>query len=87
MRGPHSHGAVGLTHCMPHAGGYDHVCKVWDVRSKTATLSLDHGAPIEALTYFPSGADPARQCSRPRIQALQTLQAAIETHGAEINCE
>ena len=31
------------------------MCKIWDVRSKAATLSFDHGAPIEALSYFPSG--------------------------------
>ncbi len=49
------HNAVCLMQNMPFAGGYDHMCKVWDVRSKTATLSLDHGAPVEALTYFPSG--------------------------------
>lgn len=37
------------------AGGYEHICKVWDVRARSATMSLDHGAPIEALAYFPSG--------------------------------
>lgn len=37
------------------AGGYEHTCKVWDVRSRAATMTLDHGAPIEALSYFPSG--------------------------------
>ena len=52
--------ATWLTQRMLNAGGYDHVCKIWDVRSKAATLSLDHGAPIEALTYFPSG---VRLCS------------------------
>ena len=39
--------------CAP--GGYDHVCKVWDVRSGTATASVSHGAPIEAVAYSPSG--------------------------------
>jgi hypothetical protein len=28
------------------------------VRAKSATMSLDHGAPIEALAYFPSGCVP-----------------------------
>ncbi len=37
------------------AGGYEHTCMVWDVRSRAATMTLDHGAPIEALSYFPSG--------------------------------
>ena len=46
----------------PVTGGYDHICKVWDMRSKAATLSLDHGAPIEALSYFPSG----EACNRVR---------------------
>jgi U3 small nucleolar RNA-associated protein 15 len=37
-------------------GGYDHICKLWDVRApRTATLSLEHGAPIEDLAFFPSG--------------------------------
>lgn len=44
--------------CHRCAGGYEHVCKVWDVRAKSATMSLDHGAPIEALAYFPSGCVP-----------------------------
>lgn len=44
--------------CCRCAGGYEHVCKVWDVRAKSATMSLDHGAPIEALAYFPSGCVP-----------------------------
>lgn len=36
-------------------GGYDHVCKVWDARSAQSVLSVDHGAPIEAVAFFPSG--------------------------------
>jgi hypothetical protein len=46
-------GVLTSVHC---AGGYDHICKLWDVRTTEATMSLDHGAPIEALAYFPSGA-------------------------------
>ena len=49
--------------CGATEGGYDHICNVWDVRSKAATLSLDHGAPIEALCYFPSG----EACSSPAM--------------------
>lgn len=44
-----------MMHC-PLAGGYDHICKLWDVRAPSAAvLSLDHGAPIEDVTFFPSG--------------------------------
>lgn len=37
-------------------GGYDHICKLWDLRSAECTMTLDHGAPIEDLQFFPSGA-------------------------------
>ncbi|GAX79819.1 hypothetical protein CEUSTIGMA_g7259.t1 [Chlamydomonas eustigma] len=36
-------------------GGYDHEVKVWDVRSKACSLTLDHGAPVEDLAFFTSG--------------------------------
>ncbi|KAL3158240.1 hypothetical protein ABBQ38_010492 [Trebouxia sp. C0009 RCD-2024] len=35
--------------------GYDHICKLWDVRSQECTMNLDHGAPIEDVKFFPSG--------------------------------
>ncbi|KAF5834055.1 WD40-repeat-containing domain protein [Dunaliella salina] len=37
-------------------GGYDHVCKLWDVRDPKggAMLNMDHGAPVEDLAFFPS---------------------------------
>lgn len=28
-------------------GGYDHVVKLWDVRSKNCAMTLEHGAPVE----------------------------------------
>jgi WD40 repeat protein len=37
------------------AGGYDHTVKLWDVRSGKSGMSFDHGAPVEDLTFFPSG--------------------------------
>ena len=44
------------------SGGYDHLVKCWDARmdpgedgNRAAYLTLDHGAPVEALLYFPSG--------------------------------
>lgn len=44
------------------SGGYDHLVKCWDARVKpgedgtrASFLTLDHGAPVEALLYFPSG--------------------------------
>ncbi len=45
-------------------GGYDHVVKLWDVRGSgggssgngaECVMSMDHGAPIEDLAFFPSG--------------------------------
>jgi len=35
-------------------GGYDHSCRVWDVRSSQCVMQFDHGAPIEDLAWFPS---------------------------------
>lgn len=40
--------------CCP--GGYDHIVKLWDVRAgPQATMSVDHGAPVEDVAFFPSG--------------------------------
>ncbi|GMH36314.1 hypothetical protein BSKO_04182 [Bryopsis sp. KO-2023] len=36
-------------------GGYDHVCRLWDIRCGQSTMELDHGAPIESVTFLPSG--------------------------------
>ncbi|WIA16183.1 hypothetical protein OEZ85_012896 [Tetradesmus obliquus] len=37
------------------SGGYDHTVKLWDVRSGKASMSCDHGAPVEDLAFFASG--------------------------------
>ncbi|KAL4450608.1 hypothetical protein ABPG77_000964 [Micractinium sp. CCAP 211/92] len=34
---------------------YDHVCKLWDTRQLQCLASVDHGAPIESVAFFPSG--------------------------------
>ena len=37
-------------------GSYDHSIRLWDTRSSdSATLALDHGAPVEAILIAPSG--------------------------------
>lgn len=36
-------------------GGYDHICKLWDIRQLRCLASVDHGAPIESVAFFPSG--------------------------------
>lgn len=36
-------------------GGYDHLCKLWDTRQLRCLASVDHGAPIESVAFFPSG--------------------------------
>lgn len=35
-------------------GGYDHMCKLWDVRSAEQVASFDHGLPIESIAFYPS---------------------------------
>lgn len=37
------------------SGSYDHTAQLWDLRSQTAVLQFDHGAPVEAVLVFPSG--------------------------------
>ena len=37
------------------SGSYDHTLRLWDLRSQSAILELDHGAPVEAILMFPSG--------------------------------
>lgn len=53
--------------------GYDHICKLWDVRSQECVMNLDHGAPIEDVAFFPSG--------RPGTTASAGLQAAALAAG------
>ncbi|KAG7166962.1 U3 small nucleolar RNA-associated protein 15-like, partial [Homarus americanus] len=36
-------------------GSYDHTVKLWDTRTATSVLTVDHGAPVESLVCFPSG--------------------------------
>ncbi|KAG1655036.1 hypothetical protein FOA52_008787 [Chlamydomonas sp. UWO 241] len=36
-------------------GGYDHAVKLWDVRTKGCTMTLEHGSPVEDLAFFTSG--------------------------------
>lgn len=54
MKSAFSHGLwhVQLPRCVCR---YDHVCKLWDVRQQCAVASVDHGAPVESSTFFPSG--------------------------------
>lgn len=37
------------------SGGYDKVIKMYDTRSNTTVLSVDHGSPVESLLFLPSG--------------------------------
>ena len=38
------------------SGSYDHTIRLWDTRADSAPIVLDHGAPVESLLVFPSGA-------------------------------
>jgi len=40
---------------LPALFSYDHVCKLWDTRQLRCLTSVDHGAPIESVAFFPSG--------------------------------
>lgn len=44
---------------------YDHVCKLWDARQRRCLLTVDHGAPIESVAFFPSGGH-CMACTAPR---------------------
>lgn len=37
------------------SGSYDHTLRLWDLRAGTTILTMDHGAPVEAILMFPSG--------------------------------
>jgi hypothetical protein len=38
------------------SGSYDHTVRLWDVRTGACTLTMQHGAPVEALLVFPGAA-------------------------------
>ena len=42
------------SHDILATGGYDHTCKIWDARTHKATMSMNHGAPVESIAFFPS---------------------------------
>lgn len=37
------------------SGSYDHTVKMWDTRTGSSVLSVDHGQPVEAILSYPSG--------------------------------
>lgn len=37
------------------SGAYDNTVKMYDTRTNTTVLSVDHGSPIESLLFLPSG--------------------------------
>ncbi|RDD45049.1 U3 small nucleolar RNA-associated protein 15-like protein [Trichoplax sp. H2] len=36
-------------------GSYDHTLKLWDRRTDKSSMTIDHGAPVEAVLIYPSG--------------------------------
>ena len=36
-------------------GSYDHTVKIWDLRSESSVLTVDHGSPVECVRLFPTG--------------------------------
>ena len=61
--------------------GYDHICKLWDVRSQECVMNLDHGAPIEDVAFFPSGtyslSSPLPDVSLVYVTELQTQSQVV----------
>lgn len=37
------------------SGGYDNVVNIYDLRTNSSTMSMDHGCSIESLIFLPSG--------------------------------
>ncbi|XP_014367563.2 U3 small nucleolar RNA-associated protein 15 homolog [Papilio machaon] len=37
------------------SGGYDHMVKLYDCRTNEATLTVNHGSPVESTIFLPSG--------------------------------
>lgn len=37
------------------SGGYDNIINMYDLRTESATISMDHGCSIESLLFLPSG--------------------------------
>lgn len=36
------------------SGSYDHALRLWDLRSATSVMKMEHGAPVESILLFPS---------------------------------
>jgi len=45
-------GAAASTFAM---GGYDHMAKIFDIRTKNSVMTLDHSFPIDSCVFLPSG--------------------------------
>ena len=41
---------------ISRVGAYDHKAMLWDCRQQQSVMSVDHGAPIEAVLMFPTAA-------------------------------
>eukprot|EP01116_Phalansterium_solitarium_P012419 TRINITY_DN28684_c0_g1_i1.p1 TRINITY_DN28684_c0_g1~~TRINITY_DN28684_c0_g1_i1.p1 ORF type:complete len:524 (+),score=16.89 TRINITY_DN28684_c0_g1_i1:42-1613(+) len=37
------------------SGGYDHKLFLWDMRTKSSVLTVDHGSPVEGVLFMPGG--------------------------------
>lgn len=37
------------------AGSYDHTVKLFDARTKSSVMTIEHGHPVESVLLFPSG--------------------------------
>lgn len=40
---------------MLFAGSYDHTVKLFDARTKSSIITIEHGQPVESVLLFPSG--------------------------------
>lgn len=37
------------------AGSYDHTVRLFDARTKSSVMTIEHGHPVESVLLFPSG--------------------------------
>ncbi|GJJ70168.1 U3 small nucleolar RNA-associated protein 15 [Entomortierella parvispora] len=47
-----------VSHDNPHlilSGSYDQTVKLWDMRTQGCVMTMNHGAPVEAIDMFPDG--------------------------------
>ena len=63
------------------SGSYDHSVRLWDTRSGSCTAVMDHGAPVECLLPFASGA-----AALSAGESLDSLPSCVSV-SSSVQCE